>query len=129
MANETETELAIQMAADNAHDKGYKLGIDTGMRAAHDRISAILSDPRVKGNETFALKLAAKSPTLSADDVGAMCEDLPKAIEGVSLIRQTTAEQVDPTGVNAIKPGPVENSSGHDGWSKAIDKVNARAGR
>lgn len=132
--NDTETELAIKMAADNAYGEGLKKGQDAGMKAAHDRISTIMADPRVKGNEIFALKLAAKSQSMSAEDIGATCEDLPKMIVGETQLGNFDAPkalyaQVEATGVNGIRPGPAPNQPGGGGWDAAVAKANARLPR
>ena len=123
MANEadTETELAIRMAADEAYNKGRLEGQTTGLNAAYARLSAIMADDRVKGREIFAIKLAVKSPSMNCDDIGSMCADLPAASSAPSL-----ADKVDATGVNAIRPGAAPQQTSADSWSKAVNKVNAR---
>jgi signal peptide peptidase SppA len=124
--NDTETELAIREASEAAHGRGFNEGHAAGFKKAHERIKAILADKRVEGHELSALKAAVRSPNLGEDELCAVFEDLPTAIQGVSL-----AAQVEATGVNAIRPGAAPQQTSTDSWSKIVNKVNSRnpAGR
>lgn len=116
---ETETETLIRQAAETAREEGLDAGRRAGERAALDRISAIMADTRIKGREIFALKLAAKSPSLPADDVCSLVADIP-----VQAAARDISAEVLATGVNGITAGPLGGPGNSDPWEKSIAKVN-----
>jgi signal peptide peptidase SppA len=95
---------------------------EAGGAAQLARIKAIGADPRVKGKEAFALRLATEAPQMSADAVGAMCELTPASPTRLSL-----AERSVETGAEAVSsaPGPTPDP-GAAGWDAAVARANAR---
>jgi capsid assembly protease len=93
-----------------------------GEAAQVARFKAIGADPRVKGKEAFALRLACEAPSMPADAVGAMCELTPANPARLSL-----AERSVETGAEAISsaPGPRADPAAA-GWDVAVDRANAR---
>jgi capsid assembly protease len=92
-----------------------------GEAAQVARFKAIGGDPRVKGKEAFALRLACEAPQMPADAVGAMCELTP-----ANPARLTLAERSAETGAEAISssPGPRADPAAA-GWDAAITRTNA----
>jgi hypothetical protein len=86
------------------------------------RFRAIGADPRVKGKEAFAYRLACEAPQMPADAVGAMCELTPASAARLSL-----AERSAETGAEAVSsaPGPAPNPAAA-GWDAAVARANAR---
>lgn len=86
------------------------------------RFRAIAADARVKGKLEFAIKLACQAPDLTAEAIGALCEDIP------SSGRLTLAERSRETGVEAVSSAPVPEpkSQTAKGWDEAITRTNAR---
>ena len=93
-----------------------------GEAAQVARFKAIAADPRVKGKEAFALRLACEAPSMPADAVGAMCELTPASPARLSL-----AERSAETGAEAVSstPGPRADPAAA-GWDAAVDRANAR---
>lgn len=89
------------------------------------RFKAIAADPRVKGREAFALKLACEAPSLPPDSIAALCAEVPlPALERISL--EARAKE---TGVDGISSAPVPDLKAQrtrDAWNDAIEKTNAR---
>jgi signal peptide peptidase SppA len=86
------------------------------------RFRAIGADPRVKGKEAFALRLACEAPQMPADAVGAMCELTPASPARLSL-----AERSAETGAESVSsaPGPTPDPASA-GWDAAVARANAR---
>jgi len=86
------------------------------------RFRAIGADPRVKGKEAFALRLACEAPQMPAEAVGAMCELTPASSARLSL-----AERSAETGAEAVSsaPGPRPDPAAA-GWDVAVTRANAR---
>ena len=93
-----------------------------GEAAQVARFKAIGADPRVKGKEAFALRLACEAPQMPAEAVGAMCELTPASSARLSL-----AERSAETGAEAVSsaPGPRPDPAAA-GWDVAVDRANAR---
>jgi hypothetical protein len=87
------------------------------------RFKALAADPRVKGKEGFALRLATEAPSMSAEAVAALCADIPTSPPQ----RLSLEERARETGADAISSAPMP---AHDrtkaGWDDAIAKTNAR---
>jgi capsid assembly protease len=81
--------------------KGKQAGKVEGAADAYSRITTVLASDKVKGKEPYAVNLACKAPTMSADDVISLCEGIPAA----AAARPTLAERAEATGANAIGPG------------------------
>jgi signal peptide peptidase SppA len=87
------------------------------------RFRTILADPRIKGKEAFAFKLACEAPTMAPDAVGSLCESVPAA-EAPRI--PTIAERVAATGADKITSTPAEDKKESLGWDKAVEEQNAK---
>jgi len=113
----------------SARSAGKTEGVAEGRKAAHDRMSAIVSSEKVKGKVETAVDLALKSPDMSAEDVVAFVEKLPAAAAAsVPSIETRMAGQGAGLALGQpINPGTAGKASG-DIWGDAVAKVNKQYG-
>lgn len=89
------------------------------------RFKAIAAEPRVKGKEAFALRLACEAPQMTADGVASLCDQVPAA--GVP---SSIAERAHETGAEGVTSVPIPADQRQQvaaaGWDRAIAETNAR---
>lgn len=92
-----------------------------------ERFKAIAGDSRVKGKLEFAVKLACQAPDLTADQIGALCEELPTPVGQVER-RLSLAERSRETGADNVSsiPVPDHRDKAKQGWEDAIAATNKR---
>lgn len=121
MAEENQTEIEAAIA--EAQARGFQAGLAAGAA----RMNEVLNEPRVKGHEAFALRLAAKAPNMSADEIGAMCADLPTPAPAPAAAgRDATIAAVESTGVNNVVPGSKGFAPQENPWASVISAANAQ---
>lgn len=90
--------------------------------AERGRIGAILADERIKGRESFALKMAIKFPTANADDIAELCAEAPGPQPGADLAARAAA-----TGVDRLTHGLHAQQTADEASRQAIAEGRKRA--
>jgi signal peptide peptidase SppA len=124
-------EAALENARQQGHAAGLTAGHTAGAEAERNRLSAVLNHPEAKGREQFALNLALEAPNMTADAVGRMCAQVPRAAATVE--RPSLAAREEETGANKVTSLPAGNTPhggapanpGIQGWITSTDNQNA----
>lgn len=107
---------AHKAAVDGARAEGVAEGKGAGMKAAHERLSAILASDKVKGRETAAVALAISSPDMGAEAVAAFV--------GTHMTAPAPAAPAGGSRLDAIVPDP---AVAHDGGTAPKAEDNSLA--
>jgi signal peptide peptidase SppA len=106
-------------------------GYARGRAEAHARFRAILAHEKVKGHEAFALKLAAKSPDMSLEDLVETIAELPTPAAATNIA--SIADRAAKTGADRVSGLPTADEQnagrGNKGLMKSIAEERAEARR
>lgn len=125
LASDHAAELAVQSTvAAQLSTEETEAATAAGAAAERERITALLSNPACKGRETYAIKLAARMPTASAEDIAELVAEAgPAAAAPAPTIEQraagTNANQV--SGDVDAAPKAADSKAG---WNAAVNRAN-----
>lgn len=107
-----------------AYDAALATARREGEAAQVARFNALRADPRIKGREAFAMQFACVAPGMPAEEVGALCENVPAASTGRAA-PLSIEDRARETGADAVgsQPAPAGDAAAA-GWTEAVAMAN-----